>query len=93
MVEPDGGQDRFLIKGVSPEMLRRFRSGLLDLRELLVGEGDVDWFLAVAPGGFAENFSLSPRSDSLEDSGFLPEPGFVLHGEAGGDRRGSEHRP
>jgi hypothetical protein len=82
MVEPEGEQDRFLIKGVSPEKLRRFRSGLLDLRELLVGEGDEDWFLAVVPGGFSENFSLSPRNDSLEDSGFLPEPGFILYDHA-----------
>ncbi len=92
MVEPDGEQDRFLLKGVSPERLRRFRSGLVDLRELLVGEGDKDWFLAVAPGGFAENFSLSPRSDSLEDSGFLPEPGFVLHDHATADETLREAR-
>jgi hypothetical protein len=50
LVEPEGEQDRFLIKRVSPESLRRFRSGLLDLRELLVGEGDDDWLM---DGGMA----------------------------------------
>jgi len=79
MVEPDGGLDRFLIKGVSPERLRRFRAGVLDLRELLLGEIDEDWFLGVSPGGFTESFSLTSRSDSLEQSGFLPEAGFILH--------------
>jgi hypothetical protein len=38
---------------------------LLDLREWLVGEGDGDWFLAAAPGGFAENFSHSPKGPTL----------------------------
>jgi hypothetical protein len=31
MIEPQTGQDRFLVAGVEPERLRQFRSGLLDL--------------------------------------------------------------
>lgn len=79
MVEPETGEDRFLIKGTSPESLRLFRSGALDLRSLLLDTVSDDWFLGTAPGGFGEPFATTERRDPLDSSGFLPEPGFFLH--------------
>jgi hypothetical protein len=79
MVEPDGDQDRFVIRGVSPEGLRRFRSGLLDLRTLLLENDSEDWFLASPSTPAGEELTLTPQTGSLDDSGFLPEEGFLLH--------------
>ena len=41
-VEPQDGQDRYLVAGVEPERLRQFRAGLLDLRSLLAERAVAD---------------------------------------------------
>ncbi len=92
MVEPEEAEDRFLIKGASPESLRLFRSGALDLRSLLLDTASDDWFLATAPGGFGESFVVSLQRDSLDNSGFLPEPGFLLHDQVTEDETLREAR-
>jgi hypothetical protein len=79
MIEPDDGQDRYLIAGVEPERLRQFRAGLLDLRNLLVERAVAEWFLAFAPDGITAPLSLQTAQGSLVESAFLPDAGFVLH--------------
>ena len=92
MVEPAGGEDRFLIKGASPESLRLFRSGALDLRSLLLDTVSDGWFLGTAPGGFGEPFATNLRQESLNNSGFLPESGFFLHDQVTADETLREAR-
>lgn len=79
MVEPENGQDRYLVAGAAPERLRQLRSGALDLRSLLIESGAEEWFLTVANKGLTQPLELIPQSAPLGDSGFLPDPGFVLH--------------
>ena len=79
MVEPQNGQDRYLVAGVEPERLRQFRAGLLDLRDLLIERADAEWFLAIAPAGLGEPLTLETAEGSLAESGFLPDAGFILH--------------
>jgi hypothetical protein len=79
MVDPQDGNERYLVAGVEPERLRQFRAGLLDLRQLLLERSVKDWFLAKAEDGLAEDMLLEPAQGSLVESGLLPEPGFVLH--------------
>ena len=79
MIEPEGEADRYLVAGASPECLRQFRSGLLDLRTLLETHGVQEWFVTEVCGGLDEPLTLQPQSSVLADTGFLPEPGFVLH--------------
>ena len=79
MVEPQNGQDRYLVAGVEPERLRQFRAGWVDLRSLLAERAVEDWFLALAPSGLDEPLVLQPAAGSLANSEFLPDPGFVLH--------------
>ena len=79
MVEPDNGEDRYLVAGVEPERLRQFRAGLLDLQGLLTERTIEEWFLAAVPNGLNEPLALQPAAGKLAESGFLPEPGFVLH--------------
>lgn len=79
MAEPAGETDRYLVAGVSPESLRRFRSGLLDLRSLVSELGEAEWFLTDVSEGLEVPLKLQPQQTALVDSGLLPEPGFLLH--------------
>jgi hypothetical protein len=79
MVEPENGQDRYLVAGVPPEQLRRFRSGTIDLRSLISEACIREWFLATAPAGLEQPLTLIAQSTSLASTAFLPEEGFVLH--------------
>ncbi|CAN5698350.1 hypothetical protein BH11VER1_BH11VER1_38480 [soil metagenome] len=79
MVEPEGEHDRYLVTGVAPEQLREFRSGKLDLRSLMLAGGDDAWHLAEIEEGLDRPLKLLPQTTSLLTSGFLPEPGFLLH--------------
>jgi len=79
MVKPENGRERYLVVGVEPMRLRQFRSGLLDLRTLLVDRTIEDWYLALAPNDLRESFLIAPASGRLAESDFLPDQGFVLH--------------
>jgi len=79
MVEPQDGQDRYLVAGVVPERLRQFRSGTLDLRALLAESGEEGWYLAMTTAGLDQPLALIPQSAPLAESGLLPDAGFVLH--------------
>lgn len=79
MVEPAGTADRCLIAGVEPERLRRFRSGQLDLRTLLLDRSLDEWYLAESNDGLQSPLQLQLQASPLAQSAFLPEQGFVLH--------------
>ncbi|MFN0118972.1 MAG: DUF6575 domain-containing protein [Blastocatellia bacterium] len=78
-VESETTQDRYLVAGVSPERLRQFRSGALDLRSLLAEESEADWFLATVEAGLDQPLKLEPQTTTLAASDLLPEPDFFLH--------------
>lgn len=69
---------QFLVVGVSPESLRRFRMGALDFRSLLLDRPMTDWFLA-AVEDLDQPISLQQQEGNLLDTDFLPEEGFFLH--------------
>ena len=77
-VEGDGGEDKYLLAGVAPERLWQFRAGFLDLRKLILEGEDGEWFIATAPQGLEEPLVAIRQDGRLEDSGLLPEDGFVL---------------
>ncbi|MHA3771429.1 DUF6575 domain-containing protein [Verrucomicrobiota bacterium sgz303538] len=79
MVEPEDDYDRYLVTGVSPERLRQFRSGLEDLRSLMLSAGDGEWYLAKVELGLDHPLELLPQTGDIQESGFLPEEGFLLH--------------
>jgi hypothetical protein len=78
-VEPQDGQDRYLVAGVAPERLRQFRSGMLDLRALLADSAGEEWYLATTTAGLDQPLALVPQRTPLMESGLLPDAGFVLH--------------
>ncbi len=83
---------RYLVAGVAPERLRQFRSGILDLRTLLVDADTDEWYLASAPMGPEQLMTLEPQHTSLVDSGMLPDEGFVLHDRPADDLALNEAR-
>lgn len=77
-VEPEGGDELYLVSGVAPERLWEFRAGLRDLRSLLSEGSDGEWYLATAPQGLEEPLALIQQDKPLAESGLLPKAGFVL---------------
>ncbi len=79
-VEVENARDRYLVVSVSPERLRQFRTGTLDLRSLLAENGEGEWYLATAEAGLDQPLRLEPQTIPLLTSGLLPDTGFVLPG-------------
>ena len=73
------GLDRYLVTGVIPEQLRQFRSGDLDLRNLLLEASCMGWYFVDVSDDFEKPLVLMQQEGSLEGREFLPEEGFVLH--------------
>ena len=77
---PVKGGTRALITGVAPEKLNAFCSGAKDLRELIL-ESDSDsryTTRAEALAGSVDELDVIAFREPLEESQFLPDPGFVL---------------
>lgn len=78
-VEAQDGLDCYVVTGIGPERLRRFRAGLLDLRSLLAEAGSGEWYLTTPAAGLDQPLALAPQYTSIQASEFLPDEGFVLH--------------
>lgn len=87
MVEPDNlnERDRYLVTGVTPAQLREFRSGVLDLRSLLIESDEEERYLATVDTDLDHPLVLNHLPNTLTDSGFLPDAGFVLHDRSSDD--------
>ena len=85
MVETDHANERYFVAGVAPEQLRQFRSGMLDLRSLLIESDKEERYLATAGSSLDNPLVLEHLRTPLIDSGFLPDPGFVLHDRPSND--------
>ena len=79
LIPPQGGQDRYLVVGVTPEQLRQFRSGMLDLRSLLIAAGKEEWYITIMGTNLNQPVVLAIQSTPIAESTFLPDEGFVLH--------------
>ena len=70
--------DRYLVAGVSPDRLRQFRSGTVDLRTLFLEAPDGEWFITYADGGPGQPLVLESQLGPSLPVEFLPDQGFVL---------------
>ena len=70
--------DRYLVAGASPELLRSFRSGGVDLRTLFVESPSDEWFITHVNGESGDWLLLEPQSGSILATGYLPEEGYLL---------------
>ena len=80
----DDGELLYAVVGVSPRELARFRSGLVDLRKVMLEAGSDEWYTA-SYSGAAEGFELRPQKTPLARSGYLPDEGYTLDPAASSD--------
>jgi len=73
--------EHYMVAGVEPERLRRFRVGALDLRSLLLERAEEEWYLATVDMSLSEPLMLELQSRRLSETPYLPEPGFLLYGQ------------
>ena len=71
--------DQYLVVGVNPEKLDRFRLGEFDLRSLILDLGREVWYLTTIANDLGHTLRLTSQSDPLQDSSLLPDEGFFLH--------------
>lgn len=79
LTETDTETPNYLVVGVSPDRLREFRVGTLDLRSLLLAHLSEGWFLASSNSDLSQAMTLVPQTGSLDGSHLLPDEGFFLH--------------
>ena len=79
LIDDSGVADRYLVAGVDPERLRRFRAGAIDLRTLFLEAGPGEWLLADIADGFQAPLTPFRPEDPNACRVLLPEEGFVLH--------------
>ena len=81
LIDDANGADIYAVVGASPESLRRFRAGVLDLRTLMLEMPDEQWYIAQPEGGERVPIRLQPQTSPLAESPFLPDEGLFLSGE------------
>lgn len=84
--------DRYLVVGVPPESLRRFRVGALDLRYLLLENAQEEWYLASLGESLHEPLNLELQSGLLSETLYVPDEGFILHERASSSETLNEAR-
>lgn len=78
-VKPEGGYDRYLVTGARPERLRQFRSGILDLRTLLLEAPGGEWYITLTDSDPGAMLALEPQAGNIADAGeLLPLEGYTL---------------
>ena len=78
IVDRTDGVDRYLVTGVTPQQLRQFRSGVLDLRTLFLEAPGGEWFTTRADGEPGQSLVLEPQSGSILNTDYLPDEGYLL---------------
>ena len=77
-IESQNGRERYLVVGTAPEQLHQFRSGMLDLRSLLVRAGKDEWYVTTTGADPDQPIVIEPQDMPIEKSTSLPDEGFVL---------------
>ena len=82
LIDDADGADVYAVVGVSPESLRRFRAGAIDLKSLMLETPDEQWHIAQPEGGDDVPIRLQPQTSPLAESDFLPDDGLVLYDDS-----------
>ncbi|MDE0309748.1 MAG: hypothetical protein OXI60_07970 [Acidiferrobacterales bacterium] len=78
-VEDNGTDCQYLVVGTEVEKLRKFRTGEMDLRSLIVDSSQHGWYLTLSDANKDEPVTIQPQYGSLHEQDNLPEPDFFLH--------------
>ena len=82
LIDDANGADTYAVVGVSPESLRRFRSGAMDLKSLMLETPDEQWYIAQPEGGDGVPIRLRSQTSPISESGSLPDDGLVLYDDS-----------
>ena len=75
--DADDGELLYAVVGVSPRELERFRSGLVDLRGVMLEAGREEWY-TTSYDSATEGFDLELQDTPLANSAYLPDEGYTL---------------
>ena len=75
-VEDNGTDNQYLIVRTEVEKLRKFRTGEIDFRSLLIESSQHGWYLTSSDVKKDDSLTIQPQQGSLHERGDLPEPDF-----------------
>ena len=78
LIERTSQNDRYLVVGAKPERLKDLRSGMVDLRTLLLEMPEGQWYITIPEGTLDDPMELEPQSTSLGESDYLPGEDYFL---------------
>lgn len=70
--------DQYLVTEVTRDLLDRFCAGAIDLRSVILEASAGGWFSMETNGDFGQPLTLCEQAGKLDNSGLLPEAGFLL---------------
>ena len=85
MIDSVDNADVYLVSGVDPILLGRFRSGEVDLKTLLLKGSEYGWYTTHSDDEFMQTLVLEVQKGPLAGRDFLPDDGFLLHESLVGD--------
>jgi hypothetical protein len=77
LIAGNEAEDNYLAVGVSPESLRYFKSGKLELRDLILGREYPDWYTVKLEGDFSVDLKLESQTGEIPEE-LIPAEGFYL---------------
>ncbi len=91
-VEDNGADNQYLVVGTEVEKLRKFRTGEIDLRSLIVESCEYGWYLTPAGASMDDPVTLDPQQGNLLEHDYLPDSGFFLQDSQSNNTLVSEAR-
>ena len=77
-VDSDNDGDRYAVFAVSPERLRLFINGSLDLFGLIAERENQTWYVGVSQDDDSGAFRLIKQDTPLTETEYMPDPGLFL---------------
>lgn len=82
LIDTPDGEDQFAVVGIPPQQLRDFRSGVCDLRTLMLDNSKDEFWITEHVKDLNLPINLIARNGDIEALGYLPDEGFFLAASA-----------
>ena len=71
--------NEYLVVGTNPDLLRQFKIGTIDLRDLVIKCGQEGWFIGEDTVNEPMKLNLETQNGPIDSYALLPSEGFHLH--------------
>ena len=71
--------NEYLVVGANPDLLRQFKIGTIDLRDLVIKCGQEGWFIGEDTVNEPMKLNLETQTGPIDSYALLPSEGFHLH--------------